>query len=163
MWESVLSENRSQIRGRMHEDDTSQKNPASCRRMFGGARLSAQRAMIAESVLALPGAFTAEDLHREVASRAPGIGLATVYRAIAVMQDAGTLTVVGHRENSALLAACDRSDHHHHLVCTSCASVVGVECPLGDRAVAAGGGHLVTRHEITLYGLCAACRARAGR
>jgi Fur family ferric uptake transcriptional regulator len=130
--------------------------------LYGTARMSAQRALIAEVVAALPGAFTAEDLHRAVAVRRPGIGLATVYRAIAAMQAAGSLQHVGAREGSALLVLCDRDDHHHHLVCTSCASVVGVDCPLDTTALKAASkaGHLVTRHEITLYGLCAECRKR---
>ena len=80
------------------------------------------------------------------------------------MQDAGALAVVGERGGSALLARCDRGDHHHHLVCTSCASVVGIDCPLGDAALAAAArdGHLVTSHEITLYGLCSRCRNAGG-
>lgn len=123
--------------------------------------MSAQRALIADEVMAFPGAFTAEDLHRSVSRRAEGVGLATVYRALAAMQDAGTIAAVGERDGSALLARCGRNDHHHHLVCTTCGSVVGVECPLGHAALEAATreGHLVTRHEITLYGLCAGCRA----
>jgi Fur family transcriptional regulator, ferric uptake regulator len=131
--------------------------------LYGGARMSAQRALIAEAVLGMAGAFTAEDLHRHVSSAAPGIGLATVYRALAAMQASGAVAAVGDRQGSALLARCDRHDHHHHLVCTVCGSVVGIDCPLGDEAIAGAkrAGHLVTRHEITLYGLCAGCCAHA--
>lgn len=136
---------------------------AAAHALYGGARMSAQRARIAEAVLGMTGAFTAEDLHRHVSSTAPGIGLATVYRALAAMQESGAIAAVGDRQGSALLARCDRHDHHHHLVCTACGSVVGIDCPLGDAALASAkrAGHLVTRHEITLYGLCAGCRARA--
>ena len=135
---------------------------AAARALYGGARMSAQRARIAEAVLGMPGAFTAEDLHREVIAAAPGIGLATVYRALAAMQASGAIATVGDRRGSALLVRCERHDHHHHLVCTRCGGVVGIECPLGDAALASAerAGHLVTRHEITLYGLCAGCRAR---
>lgn len=128
--------------------------------LYGRARMSAQRVLIAEEVLAFAGAFTAEDLHRRVSRRAEGVGLATVYRALGAMQDAGAVAAVGDRGGSALLARCGRSDHHHHLICTGCGSVVSIECPLGQAALAAATreGHLVTRHEITLYGLCATCR-----
>lgn len=133
--------------------------------LYGGGRTSAQRRLIAEVVATLPGAFTAEELHHAVADRSPGIGLATVYRALAAMQSAGTVSAVGERGGSSLLALCDRHDHHHHLVCTSCASVIGVDCPLGDAALRAAeeAGHLVTSHEITLYGLCSSCRSGQGR
>ncbi|MRR12895.1 transcriptional repressor, partial [bacterium] len=82
--------------------------------MYGTARTSAQRRLIAEVVTSLPGAFTAEELHRAVVERCAGIGLATVYRALAAMQSAGTVSPVGERGGSALLARCDRNDHHHH-------------------------------------------------
>lgn len=132
--------------------------------MYGTARTSAQRRLIAEVVGALPGAFTAEELYHAVAARAPGIGLATVYRALAAMQSAGSVSPVGTRSGSVLLARCGRHDHHHHLVCTSCAGVVSVDCPLSEAALGAAekAGHLVTSHEITLYGLCAKCRATGG-
>lgn len=132
--------------------------------MYGTARTSAQRRLIAEVAGALPGAFTAEELYRAVAERAPGIGLATVYRALSAMQAAGSVSPVGTRHGSVLLAVCGRHDHHHHLVCTSCARVVGVDCPLSEAALraAAKAGHVVTSHEITLYGLCASCRDENG-
>lgn len=137
---------------------------AIARTLYGDVRLSAQRALIAEVVASLPRAFTAEELHDAVARVAPGVGLATIYRALAAMHAAGSVTTVGERAGSALLARCDRHDHHHHLVCTACGTVVGVDCPLGAETLASAerAGHLVTRHEITLYGLCAECRAVRG-
>ncbi len=141
--------------------------PADCAdatTLFGRARVSAQRAAIAEVVPLMRGAFTAEDLHRSVAARTPGIGLATIYRAIAAMQEAGTLVTVGERDGSALLAVCARHDHHHHLVCTGCGRVVGIECPIDHATLRAAEreGHLVTSHQIVLYGLCSGCRQREG-
>lgn len=149
----------------MHVPMECQEDPRTIARMlYGGVRLSAQRALIAEAVIGLPGAFTAEELHDAVARIAPGVGLATIYRALAAMDAAGSVATVGERGGSALLARCDRHDHHHHLVCTACGAVVGVDCPLGSEALASAerAGHLVTRHEITLYGLCATCRAAGG-
>lgn len=137
---------------------------AAARALYGGGRMSTQRALIAEVVTSLPGAFTADELHAAVARVTPGIGLATVYRALAAMQTAGSVTAVGERAGSALVARCSRHDHHHHLVCTACGTVVGIDCPLGAETLASAerAGHLVTRHEITLYGLCATCRMAGG-
>lgn len=128
--------------------------------LYGGARVSAQRLVIARVVRGMRTAFTAEELHLAVADASPGIGLATVYRAIGAMQEAGSVVNVGERDGSALLALCVRSDHHHHLVCTRCGRVLGVECPLGDAVsnTATRDGHLVTSHEVVLYGVCAHCR-----
>lgn len=145
--------------GRYHTQSPRSAEPVA---LYGCGRISTQRAAIATAAEAMRGAFTAEDLHRSVIAMEPGIGLATVYRAIAAMQSAGTLVQVGAREGSALLAVCVRHDHHHHLVCTDCGAVVGVDCPIDEAAMQAASrdGHLVTSHQIILYGLCARCRAR---
>ena len=180
MWDTGLCENGSHLspyetgypaaapairtRGRTQVTPTAQNTqerwPDSVHALYGGARLSDQRALIAEAVLASPVAFTAEELHEAVCRHAEGIGLATVYRALAAMQEAGTVAAVGERHGSALLARCGRGDHHHHLLCTACGAVVGVDCPLGGAALpdVTPDGHVVTRHEITLYGLCSGCR-----
>ncbi|MDY0339794.1 MAG: transcriptional repressor [Coriobacteriia bacterium] len=130
--------------------------------LYGSRRMSIQRTTIATTVQAMQRAFTAEELHRAVTAEAPGIGLATVYRAIGAMQSAGSLVSVGERDGSALLALCARHDHHHHLVCTECGAVVAIDCPIDDATVraAARSGHLVTDHQIILYGICADCRTQ---
>ncbi|MCK8115721.1 Fur family transcriptional regulator [Anaerosoma tenue] len=140
-----------------HQRDPNRCTPTT---LYGTARVSAQRAVIARVVREMRTAFTAEELHLAVADASPGIGLATVYRAISAMQEAGAVVTVGDRDGSALLALCVRNDHHHHLVCTRCGRVLGVECPLGDAVSSAATreGHLVTSHEVVLYGLCVDCR-----
>lgn len=133
-------------------------NERDARTLYGAARISPQRVAIADCVLDMCGTFTAEELHAAVSQRVGSIGLATVYRALAAMHSAGTVAEIGQRAGSALLARCDRSDHHHHLVCDGCGNVVGVECPIDHGALAWPGGQgTVVRHEITLYGLCPAC------
>lgn len=129
-------------------------------KLYGGGRVSAQRIAIARVVERMRGAFTAEDLYCAVTASHPGIGLATVYRAIAAMQSAGALVPVGQRDGSVLLALCERHDHHHHLVCTECGTVIPVDCPIHESAACATSdqGYLVTSHQVVLYGICAGCR-----
>lgn len=137
--------------------------PADQRALFGGGRLSPQRSSIAATVLELDAAFTAEELHRRVLERAPGVGLATVYRALGAMLEAGTVAEMGARDGSTLFARCGRDDHHHHLVCNSCGAVVAIECPFdGDALHADTGGALVISHEIVFRGLCGRCRSSWG-
>lgn len=128
------------------------------RSLYGAARISPQRVTIAECVLDMCGAFTAEELHAAVSQRMRCAGLATVYRALVAMHSAGTIAEIGQRAGSTLFARCGRPDHHHHLVCDACGNVVGVECPIDHGALSWPGGQgTVVRHEITLYGLCPAC------
>lgn len=137
--------------------------PARVRALYGSARMSPQRVVIAECVLDCHGTFTAEELHAAVLRRAHGIGLATVYRALSAMQQAHSITYLGMRNGSTLLARCDRTDHHHHLICNQCGDVVGFECPIDDTALTWPGGRgTVIRHEMTLYGLCPKCAEHSG-
>lgn len=110
-------------------------------------------------------AFTVEDLVNAARAHSPGIGQATVYRAVAAMETTGALERVGTRDDSALYVRCSADEHHHHLVCTACSAVAHAACPLdpvfpGESA--SRDGFVVTSHEITLYGLCPECAGRPG-
>ncbi len=129
------------------------------RRAYGASRVSRPRRAIAEAIAALDGAFTVEELHGHLARGDSGIGLATVYRAVAALFDTGFLATVGARSGVALYARCAGGEHHHHLVCTGCGTIAPVDCPLdtGLKAAARRSGYTITGHEVLLYGLCAAC------
>lgn len=129
-------------------------------RAYGDARVSPQRRSIAEAVDASREAFTIDRLADRVRDELPGVGTATVYRAVAAMLEAGRLERVGEHDGAALYARCDHDGHHHHLVCTSCGSTTAAPCPVGDgtRAAARAAGFDLTHHSVELYGLCAECR-----
>ena len=127
---------------------------------FGAARVSPQRREIASAAAGLAGAFTVEELGRAVRSEDAGIGTATLYRAVAALEANRWLERVGERDGSILYARCDAgSRHHHHVVCEGCGRVVATECPVTIAAGRKAGGFRITRHEVTLYGLCPACSA----
>jgi len=119
--------------------------------------MSSARSAIADAAARMGGAFTAEALHARVVEARPGIGLATVYRAVAAMADAGYLARVGDRDGAALYAVCsDHDGHHHHAVCERCGAVTPVACAFVPSALPAG--FVATRHEVAIYGLCEECR-----
>ncbi len=131
---------------------------------FGTGRVTAQRRRISAAAAAMPGAFTVEalteavrrsTLHAQDASAAT----ATVYRAVAAMEATGFLARIGSRDGSALYAHCTTPAHHHHVVCDDCGRIASTPCPLEvlDTTPAASQGFVITRHEVTLYGLCATC------
>lgn len=121
--------------------------------------MTPRRRAIADAAGAFGGAFTVEELAARVRADLPGTGLATVYRAVAALADAGMLARVGGRDGSALYVRCSSAGHHHHLVCTGCGRVARAECLLGETTVAAATeqGFTITGHEMTLWGLCASC------
>ncbi len=130
------------------------------KRAYGSARFSPARLETAAAVLRLDGAFTVEELVSEVRSADAAAGAtATVYRAVTAMEAAGFLERVGERAGSALYAHCEAHAHHHHVVCDGCGRIAATACPLGAEAVHLAGpeGFVITRHEVTLYGLCPEC------
>ncbi len=93
----------------------------------------------------------------EVAQRTvPGLGIATVYRAIKRFVSDGVLVPV------ELPGAASRYElaglgHHHHFQCRGCDRVYDVEgCPPRIAELAPEGFELEA-HEIVLHGLCADC------
>jgi Fe2+ or Zn2+ uptake regulation protein len=121
-----------------------------------------QRRLVAEVAGAWPGAFTVEELSATVRAQDRAASVATVYRAVAALAENGWLERVGERSGSSLFTRCAAGDHHHHhVVCDGCGRVEAAECPVVS-AVSAGGasGFVITRHEVTLYGLCPECSGR---
>jgi Fur family ferric uptake transcriptional regulator len=129
------------------------------RAAYGDARLSPQRELIARTASAMGSTFTVDDLAEAVRGADGSTGLATIYRAVSALEAAGTVERVGERLGSALFVYCDKSHHHHHLVCTGCGRIEHAPCPLGDESLAAArqSGFTVTGHEVTLFGLCPGC------
>lgn len=125
-----------------------------------GLRLTDQRALVVRSVAEKDGAFTAEALVDELRPR--GVGRATVYRALELLEKQGMLTRV-HLDTCHGYTVCDEG-HHHHLVCSGCNAVfsvdaTGVESEI--RRLAAALKFRVDTHTLEFSGLCENCQARA--
>lgn len=131
---------------------------------FGKMRQTAARRAIGLAVDAAEGAFTVDDLVAAVRREGHSASTATVYRAIAVLEESHVIERVGLRDGAALYVRCAHgAHHHHHIVCDSCGKTEEAACPVvGVRATSAS-GFVVTRHEVTLYGLCPDCAKTGGR
>lgn len=129
------------------------------RAAFGAGRTSAQRLTIARAADTCSGrAFSVDELASRVRAEDPGIGLATVYRAVAAMEATGFIEQLGTRDGATLYARCPSGGHHHHMLCTSCSAVADVDCPVpAVPADPAAAGFRVTGHRLVLYGVCPTC------
>ena len=125
---------------------------------YGNGRVTRQRLRVARAAADM-GSFTVEELAEHLSEDACTVPLATIYRAIRAAAAAGSVQVVGKRAGSELYVWCARTDHHHHLVCTACGAVEHAPCPfeVASDAPMDVAGFRVTRHDMTLYGLCPAC------
>jgi Fur family transcriptional regulator, ferric uptake regulator len=115
--------------------------------------------------LAETGTFvSAQDLHARLRSAGHRIGLATVYRTLHVLADAGAVDVLRARDRHSIYRACGTREPHHHLLCRSCGRTVEVAARVLDEwAAAAGAEHGFT--QVTpigeFFGTCAGCAALA--
>jgi Fe2+ or Zn2+ uptake regulation protein len=102
----------------------------------------------------------------EVQAAGDGLPQSSVYRNIAVLEQAGVVRRVMAADEFARFELDEAlTEHHHHLVCVSCGTVVdftmspGLEQTL-DRAIESAGrdaGFTVQSHRLDLVGLCARC------
>jgi Fur family ferric uptake transcriptional regulator len=102
---------------------------------------------------------TAQELHDALKAQGTKVGLATVYRSLQLMADAGEVDVIRNDTGEATYRRCS-SQHHHHLICRSCGRAVEVSGPAveewADR-VAAENGFRDVSHSLELFGTCNSC------
>lgn len=91
----------------------------------------------------------------------------STYRSLGVLVDAGVVRRLVHGGDRAHYELAEQlTEHHHHLVCDECGTVVDVTLPTRvestmDRTFSAAAGRhgfVASRHAIDIYGLCAECR-----
>jgi Fur family transcriptional regulator, ferric uptake regulator len=97
----------------------------------------------------------------EIDKRLPGVGRATVYRALEQLETIGLVQRVELGGDAAGYERLDpKGHHHHHIVCERCGRVVAFEDEELERAIVALAQRpdfTVSSHEVTLRGECASC------
>ncbi len=126
-----------------------------------GLRPTRQRLLVLGALASVRDDATAQQIHERLRAGGAAIGLATVYRSLALLSEHGVVDVLAHRPGEACYRLCG-GGHHHHLVCTSCHRVVELhDCSLDDwlSGVASAHGFAVTGHEVEVSGICSECSA----
>jgi len=131
-----------------------------------GHRLTEPRVQLVKAVASLKERpFTGEDLYEGL--RNTGLGRATVFRTLRLLQELGVLTRLH------LADGCQRylvtptagghdAGHHDRLICRECGRVAYLEeCPMEDSLarIAQATGYRVDGHHLDIVGLCADCSA----
>ncbi|HEX5826687.1 MAG TPA: Fur family transcriptional regulator [Candidatus Limnocylindrales bacterium] len=127
----------------------------------GGYRLTEPRLAVAAMIAEREGHFTAAELVAEARRRHPGLGRATVFRALDLFASLSVVERVDLPAGDHAYVACERT-HHHHAICTGCGRSTDVDDQgLADVLTAIGGrsGFRVTTHRLEIFGLCGACQA----
>jgi Fur family ferric uptake transcriptional regulator len=123
-------------------------------------RITPSRLAVVAAVLDRSGHFSVDD----ILGRVPQVGRATVFRTMKLLSEMGVLCRVLLDDGSLRYRVSHRQDHHHHLVCVSCASVQELDAcidpdVLGD--LARSTGYEIEGHWLEFFGRCAACRDSA--
>ncbi len=133
------------------------------RERAAGVRSTRQRAAIVEALRAAARFQSAQELHRDLVGAGHAVGLATVYRNLQALVDAGEIDAVHTASGETMFRLCDANDHHHHLVCRSCRRTVevhGDEVETWAMRVARRHGFKHATHTVEIFGVCRDCGGR---
>lgn len=126
-------------------------------------RMTKQRTAVLEALAA--GDFrSAQDWHDHLKHDGSSIGLATVYRTLQSLAEAGDVDTVVTEAGETLYRRCETPEvHHHHLRCRICGRAEDIDIPdfeaFAER-VGAQHGYARIDHTVELTGVCAECAAK---
>ncbi len=125
-----------------------------------GLKSTRQRALIAETFLTMDGHLSVEEVWTRVRRDDPHVSVATVYRTMKLMADSGLARAQNFGDGQTRYEAAHGREHHDHLICTQCSTIVEFENDQIERLqdlVAKKHGFRVSSHKMELYGLCRDC------
>ena len=118
-----------------------------------------------EAIDRLGCSITARAISEDLRSRGSSVGLASIYRALDLLDRLGLVQRYEVGDGGARYEPAHPSgEHHHHIVCDSCGKVEPFEDEALERAITQLSGNTdfaVAAHDVTLHGECPACRAAA--
>ncbi len=125
-----------------------------------GGRPTRQRRAVAEVLATFSDFRSAQEIHELLSERGEAVGLATVYRTLQRLAEAGEVDLLRTEDGEAIYRRCSPA-HHHHLVCRTCGATVEVEGPVVERwtrAIADEHGYADVSHTLEIFGVCNSCR-----
>lgn len=128
-----------------------------------GSRRSRRREVVLEALSEGHGHLNAEQVHKAAQRRMPGIGIATVYRALKCLCGCGKASEFIPADGVARYEPAEGRSHHDHLVCTSCGAFTEAVDPEIERLqerLAARHGFAISSHRLEIYGVCAKCAGK---
>jgi Fur family ferric uptake transcriptional regulator len=126
-----------------------------------GLKMTAQRRTMIRSALGNAGHFTADDVHERLRGEGERVSLATVYRALSLLEESGILEGHDFDDGQRRYERALTREHHDHLICLDCRAVVefqnrGIE-DLQDQVLKERGFQMV-HHALTIFASCQSLR-----
>ncbi len=137
-----------------------------------GKKITPQRRLIYKSLEGKTSHPTAENVYDEVRSIIPDISLATIYKTLRELVEAGYLLEIKIDGESSRFDP--RTDRHSHLKCIGshrdengqvvlCDRLEDISAVFPELSIPAGEqrGYRITGHEVIFYGYCPDCQQQA--
>jgi len=124
-------------------------------------RVTDVREAIVRAALSRAGHFRVEDLAEDVRQGGFEVSVATVYRALPLLVEAGIIEPTEVSGDKRSYEASFGREHHDHLICRECSRVVEFQFEAFEmlqREVAARYDFTLTDHFHELIGICGPCR-----
>ena len=127
-------------------------------------RMTQQRKVIMEALKGTTSHPTADEVYEIVRTKLPHISLATVYRNLVIMTEAGLATKLEIGGTAKRFDGCVAT--HYHIRCLSCGKVDDLKAePAIDLrpAMRALSGYEITGHRLDIVGYCPSCKAKRNK
>lgn len=124
-------------------------------------KITKQRRTVLKIFLECKNHLSVEELYNIVLKTEPKIGLATVYRTLALLTKSGLALEMDFGDGQKRYESSYRSFHHDHMVCTECGKILEFNHPLIEKyqeEVAKQKNFKITSHKLDLFGLCQDCK-----
>ena len=106
---------------------------------------------------------SAQQVHTALVVAGQTVGLATVYRNLQALTEAGELDSLRSEDGETLYRRCAKRRHHHHLVCRNCGYSVDIQDDQLEQWI----GKIARRyrfsdieHMADVFGLCESCESK---
>ena len=126
-----------------------------------GLKYTKQRELIFETILDCEKHLSAEDTYNVITEKYPDekIGIATVYRALAFLEEAHLISSISVDKNIRKFET-NFKEHHDHLICTECNKIVefvNEKIEKEQEKIAKENNFTLLNHTMYLYGICEDC------
>ena len=124
-------------------------------------KITKQRRTVLNVFLECNSHVSVEELYSIVSEQEPKIGLATIYRTLALLTKSGLALEMDFGDGQKRYESSFMSAHHDHMVCTECGKIIEFNHPLIEKyqeEIAIQNGFKITSHKLDLFGHCSNCK-----
>ena len=123
-------------------------------------RWTPQRKLILQVFLQNKGHISIDELHKHIQDKDATIGIATLYRTMKLLTEAGLAEMHNFNEKTTY-EHLYQVKHHDHLICRVCGRTVEFEHPLIEKyqlEICQQHGFTLKSHRMELFGVCNECQ-----